>query len=358
MPRLVYFLTETMLIGSGIQKKIESQVRSFEKIGYKTRVVNNSDFFTNTVFGKLKSKLDFRNSISEILNFNPEIVYIRYVHIASPFFLSFLKAIKNEGIKIVLEIPTFPYDQEYKSRGALPLTKLFAERLFRNQMERYLDYIATYSDDSRIFGVDTVKIANCASVDKVINDDILVKHKSFNMIAVSSLYPWHGYDLLLNNIKTNIEFLRALNFKLEVVGDGPELPKLKSIALEKNLSDVVNFHGHKNGDELDELYRNISIGVDSLGRSRSDNSTNSSLKSKEYLMHGLPIVKTHQDKDIDKFGSIQLTLDEVNMKEIYHWFISSEYSSKDLNHIARKEFVWDVQLLKIIEALKVEKNVD
>lgn len=51
--------------------------------------------------------------------------------------------------------------------------------------------------------------------------------------------------------------------------------------------------------KLDELLLKADVGVDSLARHRVNNFENNSLKSKEYLTFGLPIVKSHRDHSID-----------------------------------------------------------
>ncbi|MFK5655764.1 hypothetical protein ACIA4K_04025 [Lactobacillus delbrueckii subsp. bulgaricus] len=52
----------------------------------------------------------------------------------------------------------------------------------------------------------------------------------------------------------------------------------------------VSMVGKKEKEELDYYYNICDIGIDSMGRHRSNVYYNSSLKGKEYLAKGLPIV--------------------------------------------------------------------
>lgn len=45
------------------------------------------------------------------------LVYIRSYHNANPFTLRLAKRLKRTGAKVVMEIPTYPYDQEYVTRS-------------------------------------------------------------------------------------------------------------------------------------------------------------------------------------------------------------------------------------------------
>ena len=46
-----------------------------------------------------------------------DFVYMRSFHNASPFTLRLVKSLKRTGAKVVMEIPTYPYDQEYVTRS-------------------------------------------------------------------------------------------------------------------------------------------------------------------------------------------------------------------------------------------------
>ena len=65
--------------------------------------------------------------------------------------------------------------------------------------------------------------------------------KNYDFITVSRLVPWKNVDLLIN-------FIGGSNYKLLVVGDGPELQSLKKLAVAKNAK--VVFLGHVSTDKV------------------------------------------------------------------------------------------------------------
>lgn len=73
-----------------------------------------------------------------------EFVYIRSYHNANPFTLRLVKRLKQTGAKVMMEIPTYPYDQEYVTRSM----KFFLaiDRCFRHQLAKALDGIITFSN--------------------------------------------------------------------------------------------------------------------------------------------------------------------------------------------------------------------
>lgn len=120
------------------------------------------------------------------------------------------------------------------------------------------------------------------------------------MIAVSSLYYWHGYDRTIEGLKNYYEGTHSKEVNLYIVGTGPEFVKYEKLIKEYDLENHVFLTGYKSGSALDELYAKCIIGLDSMGRHRSGVSFNSSLKGKEYCAKGLIIVsgvKTELDLD-------------------------------------------------------------
>ena len=57
-----------------------------------------------------------------------------------------------------MEIPTYPYDQEYVlSKRKI---QLLIDKCFRKQLAKYLDRIITFSNYKTIFGIPTLQISN------------------------------------------------------------------------------------------------------------------------------------------------------------------------------------------------------
>ena len=161
---------------SGISKKIFAQCDALRRNGAdielchieiapdgtQRRMVGGQAIRT---FGKgLRAKLEKRVSLSDITRYirheGVEFLYIRHDHNASPVLIGWLRKVKKLGVRIALEIPTYPYDAEFAQSPAVRKLKLRIDRMFRCRMARYVDRIVTFSDDTEIFGRPTIRISN------------------------------------------------------------------------------------------------------------------------------------------------------------------------------------------------------
>jgi len=89
-----------------------------------------------------------------------KLIYVRYPF-SEPFFIRFLRECKERGLKVLLEIPTYPYDEE------LSTFKLFIDRAFRKRLHKYIDKVITFSNHREIFGIPTIRISNGIDIEEV-----------------------------------------------------------------------------------------------------------------------------------------------------------------------------------------------
>ena len=118
---------------NGISKKIHYQVKALKECGVDVRlcyyditphgerrlIVDDeviADFGTGTT-SKMWKHVYYAPIIEYARCENIKLVYIRSHHNANPFTLRMVKRLKNIGAKVIMEIPTYPYDQEYVSRS-------------------------------------------------------------------------------------------------------------------------------------------------------------------------------------------------------------------------------------------------
>ncbi|MEZ8970482.1 glycosyltransferase [Vibrio cyclitrophicus] len=368
MKKVLYYLNECLLGNPGIEKKCNGQIKAFQRLGYSVdvhqfsdlnhskRLVNNQivEHFQEGYFNRKKFIFDY----SEILNFinanKYDLIYIRYTYFSNFIFFRFLKEIKknNPNCKIVIEIPTYPYDREVNLKFNSKSLFRVIERFSRGDFSKYINYVVTYSSDSSIFGVEAINIENAIDADIIETVKPVPKKDTLNILCLANFSFWHGYDRLLNGL---FEYRGKKNVVIYFVGSGNEVDNLKAITEKNSLWGKVKFLGIKTGFELDEVINNIDIAVDSLGRHRSGHNENSSLKSKEYLAKGLPFIKSHADKAIDelKLNSVfQVSADEspIDIKELINWFEQTGNSNEELINAA-KQFTWDNQIKKVISKL-------
>ena len=250
----------------GVQKKINYQIKSLRKLGNnieKIEIRDNKIFFEETKLLKISQGNDFISKVFRKLQTyvllialmkkkyykDVEYIYVRYFY-SSIFSINYFKFLKKLGIKIIIEIPTFPYDTEIKKENII--TRL--DKKYRLKLYKYIDKIVTYSEDKKIWNIPCINISNGIDLEEV---QMIKKkqHSGINFISVSNCSFWHGIDRFLYSLLQYIKNGGKEELKLYIVGDGNETFKLKRIVEENiDLQKVIIFCGVKFGKELDEIY--------------------------------------------------------------------------------------------------------
>ena len=284
---------------------------------------------------------------------NVSFLYIRYTQFASPGFIHFLRQLKTLNVRVVLEVPTYPYDQELKGAGIARQIRGRIEKFYRDAIGQYVSEIVSFTEHENIFGKRPICIANAAP--SLSDSDLtllLAAQKTANRLDILCLAKfawWHGYDRILSSLaKANT----PSEYHLHFVGDGPALPKLRAQVEANDLSEHVTFYGNQSGEDLKRIIVKCHLGVDSLGRHRSANLTNSSLKSKEYLTFGLPLVLAHQDPSMEDFApyiyQIADSDEAFSLDEIRDWFKRSDFCAEQLARSAQAIFNWEYQFKRFL----------
>ena len=370
----LFFVNEPINDKSGIGKKILSQCKSFNNSGISMqlchlercdgsikRCLGNNDIscYPDSKFGKLLLEMSYFRLYKEILKNEINFIYIRYIHFSTPMFLFFLFALKKLGVVIYFEIPTYPYDTESTPKNGLSFIKRIIERKLRFPMGALVHRIITYSDHSLIWGAETLNISNGVDL-TTIPLVTKVKHtdNSFHLIGVAVISFWHGYDRMIHSLA---KFYRNSNESdrkifLHIVGDGPEKANLESLTAKYKINDYVKFYGTKTGTDLDDIFDWADVAIDSLGRHRSGNSHNNSLKSKEYIARGLPFIKSHIDNSLYSDYYYDVTPDEstFDLRLIIEWYEKMNMKPEQIRKESEKHYSWDIQIKKILESVKVD----
>lgn len=278
----------------GIKAKIRAQYELFIKAGFDMsffyghkesslyRYVNRLPFF--------RDKYDLSDELIRTSDF----IYLRKPSAINMGLIDMLKRIRkiNPGMKILLEIPTYPYDNEIQGLVRLPLK--LKDKYARKRLKDYVDVILTYSNDKEIFGIKTINISNGVEAEKLA--EAVKKYPYPNdgkirFIACAKFNLWHGFDRAIEGLNEYLQSPEAnKNIELEMVGDGDLVDTYKQLVDQFGLSEYVKFYGKLQGEELVKVYSKCDIGLDSMGRHRSGVYYNSSLKGKEYCAYGLLIV--------------------------------------------------------------------
>lgn len=98
-----------------------------------------------------------------------------------------------------MEIPTYPYDQEYITRSMK--LSLAVDRCFRHSLAKILDGIVTFSNAGRIFGGKTIRISNGIDFDAIpLKQNRNNTSHELHLIGVAEVHYWHGFDRLVNGL--------------------------------------------------------------------------------------------------------------------------------------------------------------
>lgn len=377
--RGIYLFNEELQDASGVTKKVLNQVASFKKLGIEMelsylikdgrtiiRKIDNKiiEKYTKSIFGRIKKNFFYYSTLEKyILSNNFNFIYIRYACFADQNFLKFLKNIKVQGIKILLEIPTYPYDEEFKDKNSKSeLKKIAIEKKYRLLLKKYVDRIITFSDDNEIFGIKTIKINNGINLDDIKIADKKEKTDTINFIGVAMISFWHGFDRMILSMAEYYKNNPREIVKFHIVGDGDKkvVTELKNLVKKNNLEEYVIFYGFKLGEELEKIYNFSNIGVGGLGSFRQGLETGSALKNREYCARGLPIVNGDIDLQLSKekfMYQVENNNSIFDLKEIINWYKNLKITSKEIRKYAENNLTWDIQLKKVVDyILEIEEK--
>lgn len=310
----------------GIIKKIYSQYYLFKKVLCNDfELLNLRRKEITSPFLKFFCYL-FSNKVFDYSIFRQQkfdYVYIRRVNPNCRSFIYILKLLKknNPKCKILYEIPTYPYDMEYDNIFAK--IQFFIDKLYRKSLVKYIDRIVTLSEDREIFGCKTLRIANGVDVaDIPITKKIMFNPKEISMIAVAQFSFWHGYERVIEGLYNYYMNGGSCIVKLNLVGDGPDLEKYKTLVEKYNLSNFIIIHGALSGDKLNKIFDESDVALCSLACHKKNIYLSSELKSREYLCRGLPII-----------SSTKIDIIPNNFKYIFK--VPEDNSNIDINSVIK-----------------------
>ena len=315
MRKVLFLIFHGFDPSNGISKKISYQVNALKRcgnevhlcymdeVGTKKRMIDENVIadYGCGFLSKILKRIDFSAISRYVKNNHIDIVYIRSNHNANPFTIRMVKQMKKYGAKVVMEIPTYPYDSEYEAQGMSK--QIFQDKLFRNHLAKQLEAIVTFSDYEHIFGQRTIRISNGIDFDSVkmkttINDT----SKELNLIGVAEIHEWHGFDRLVKGLADYYSKSQNYIVRFHVVGyffSAEIEDEFKKIVIDNHMEDFVILYGKKHGQELDRLFEKCDFGIGSLGRHRVGIDKIKTLKNREYAARGIPFIYSETDNDFD-----------------------------------------------------------
>lgn len=307
---------------NGISKKIRYQVKALKESGvdvctcyyevssngHRCWMVDNeviSDLGSG-LWAKMKKRFCFNAILRYIKQKDIRFIYIRSYHNANPFTIHLVNAIRKHRAKVVMEIPTYPYDQEYITpRMKLDLA---VDRCFRRQLARQTEGIVTFSNAVTIFGQHTIRISNGIDFDAIpLKQTVRDTSRELHLIGVAEVHYWHGFDRLVCGLAEYYRHIPEYKVYFHLVGElsgERERAEILPIIVENRLQPYVLLHGARHGQELNELFEQADFAIGSLGRHRSGITHIKTLKNREYAARGLAFAYSETDDDFEQMPYI------------------------------------------------------
>lgn len=329
---IYYVFTSASLQSSSVQNKVIAQIKSINSVGCKciglfftTEIENEIDLMENIklIPCKVSNKKLFNVIIQrKIINYKVieyveklekknAVIYIRYPGASYSIFKFSIKNKSNfisEHIsKEIDEIKSFnaEFPLKFKLSNILSYIQyqfipLFNEHIFGKFYRKNTKFIVTESNELAIYqkskgakncfinpnGIDVNNYKPRICIDLKSNINLLF------LKGASSKSDWNGIERIIDSIDKYILHTNKYNIKLYLCGsfNKTEIPP----------RDYIIETGYLNKTELDLLFDKVHIGVSTLAQYKKKFNEVAILKTREYIVRGLPFIYAYTDPDIKK----------------------------------------------------------
>ncbi len=297
---IAYLLEVNPTENSGIIKKVNDQVSYWRKLGHKVHVLLNwpkeggkknlyiegslmaSEFVKSLPSGFTKNYLNkvlyAKRLEKKLARLEPDILYLRQ-NTWYPGLTSILKS-----HRVVLELNSV----DFVEVTFYSILKRKVYMFGREKILRHTDGLVAVTPDIlkhyvKYSYMEAQVVSNGIDLDRIQRIKITKPNRTELIFVGSSNMEWHGLKRVFDLAKLLPEFI------FNVVGSKkesyPEAP-----------SNVI-FHGWVDSSELSEMYARNHIGIGSFSNHLVGKSIDSTLKVREYLGYGLPVIAGHWDVD-------------------------------------------------------------
>ena len=228
------------VVGDNLTTKFDGQIKAFEDLGFNVHYFlwdNKTFYLKNRSEKRLFKAVKFSGfygynhtkvfydlyscakSLIETDKF--EFVYIRGIPLGCKGY-KLLKTIHKKHIKTVVEIPTYIANGREKHLNIIRALVAPYFRMFQKLSMRYVTLFTLIGDKTTGLyrGRPAINISNGIDVSRYPDLKRRFEESVINIVAVSSMANWHGYERIINGIAnyTSGEHDYKVNFYL--VGDG------------------------------------------------------------------------------------------------------------------------------------------
>ncbi len=363
----------------GAVAKVFDQIKTFERAGFEMRHVNFSPVSSGlrkTHIGKgICAAIPFTYVFSKYKH-DPSLdgydfYYFRFEAADWPF-TRFLKKLKqnNPDSKVIIEFPDYPNTMWLQNPIMLPilLKDMAARGQYRNNVDRFAIINPIYKE---VYGVPVVTFMNGIDVSRIpVIHPINGETDRIEAIGIGTMIPVHGFERFIKSMADYYEHGGNRDILFHIVGNGPgpELKRYIAVTEETGMQDHVVFEGRLTGDELTVCYNKCTLAIEQLALYRKMGlKLSSSLKSREYLAKGLPIIS---GSDIDvllgkdykywlQFENDDSLMDMNRIIEFYDRIYSEESRDEVISNIRRfaeENCTYDSTMKKIVDYINDVKG--
>ena len=367
--KILYLTYHGLSEYSGISKKILAQVEGLRQNGHdvylctyivdeqgqRKRMVNDVciENYGIGTWAKIKKRFCYDSIIRFAIQQGIEFVYIRSFNNANPMTVRLVNKLKSEGMKVVMEIPTYPYDKEFDNASWRIRANLYIDKLFRKQLAKQVDKIVTFSDADSIFGQKTIRISNGIDFNQIpIQQKTPRKPNEIHLLGVAEVHYWHGFDRLIEGLGKYYQQEREVKVFFHIVGGvangemygNENSPGFKPFIDKYHIEKHVIFHGVQFGKSLNEQFNQADFAIGSLGRHRTGIDKIKTLKNREYAARGIPFIYSETDEDFDSMPYVLKAPDDetpINIEKLLNFYFSQEWDAysirNSITHLSWKE---------------------
>ena len=363
----------------GAVQKVFDEIAAFEKEGYEIHHVNvepvstglrathlGRAFCAMVPFTYVFSGYRYDRSLDGY-----DFYYLRF-EAADRWLIHMLKMLRknNPSAKILIEFPNYPNNAWMVMPWCFPL--LLKDIMARPEYKKCIDrFVVLDKAYPVIYDVPTLHYTNGIDVSRIPVRKPCNKpdDRMISIVGVATMFPSHGYERLIESMNVYYKGGGDRNVVFHVVGEGPgpELKKYMELVARYGLSEHVVFEGTLYGDRLTECYNKCDLALDDLCGFRIGLEISSSLKSREYLAYGLPIIAAcHIDILMDKEFKYLLKLENddslIDLRRIIDFYDSiyldesTEAVIGNIRRFAQNNCSYSSTLRNVFSYIESEQN--
>jgi hypothetical protein len=306
----------------------------------------------------------FRQLEEQLKSKDIDVIYMRYSTASIPLY-KFAKKYKG---KIVFEHNTKEHiqikaqlEKEPELRYQYLCEKYLAKYIFKKALTgvSVSEDFMNYENERAGFDYVSFIYPNPIDVQNTKFRSFTPETQKYKLLALIGNYAhWHGLDLLADAIRNSKD-----KDQFEVVYVGKITAEVQSIF--EGVS--CQFVEDPSDTKMDELYSNCDIAIGSLAFFRLNITESSSLKTKEFLAHGIPFIisaedvayKENPDEIKPYFLKIDASSGELNLDEVtkfIHSIRRDENHPETMHNYAEKHLDYRSHFRQMMEHINIKLN--